>query len=85
MHFILTGKHAYNGWAPADDVRKGGDRYVKGGRVYVDDRKILHSTHPYHKAMLRAMDLCLVDDPRDRASAKQIADLLAKTRRELGW
>ena len=36
------------------------------------------SFNPYHDAFVEAMDLCFVENPDDRASASEIADILYK-------
>lgn len=73
LYFILTGKEPYDEFDRAEDVYK----FVSdGGRATVENKRILESNHPYQKAMLKAMDMCFVFDPRERASARQVADLL---------
>ena len=41
-------------------------------------KKVLESTHPYEKYVLEAIELCWIHDPKERASAQQVADKLAE-------
>ena len=59
-------------------TKEGIQKVVDGGRSEVTDEKILSSTHPYEKAMLKALDMCFVYDPEKRPSARAVAELLQR-------
>ena len=52
-------------------------RVMDGKRAQFPD-KVLESTHPYEKYVLEAIKLCWIHDPKERASAQQVADKLAE-------
>ena len=53
LYFILTGDTPFEDMSTKEGIQK----VVDGGRSEVTDEKILSSTHPYEKAMLKALDM----------------------------
>lgn len=72
LHFIRTAR------VPFIEMK---DRQViefvkSGGREYIRDTAILNSTHPLDRAIRQAMDWCFEFHPKQRATARQIQELL---------
>jgi serine/threonine protein kinase len=52
---------------------------VAKGRIWkITDPKILKSKHPFDVNVRKAMEMCLVVDPKKRPSAQTVADMLRK-------
>lgn len=63
---------------PFDDMDSD-DAYefvANGGRVIVKDKEILNSTHLFDTTLLKAMDMCFVYDPKERATAREVAEFI---------
>lgn len=72
MYFLLTKSVPFESMESSDAY----DYVAEGGRVEVKDENILNSTHPFDTAMLKAMDMCFVYDPKARPSARQVANVI---------
>lgn len=72
LYFMLTGNEPYHEWH-VDHVMK---HVQSGGRPVVTEKSILASPHPFDVALLKALDLCFIPDPSERASATEVANLL---------
>ena len=59
------------------------ERVKQGGHPTIKDENILRSKHPYDVAMLEAMKLCFIMDPKKRASSGEIRQLFSKALNQL--
>ena len=69
---ILSLKWPFKG----EDSESAQQRIIEGGRPDLDE-DILNSTDPVDIAIIRAMKMCHVHNPRKRASAREVADFLS--------
>ena len=81
IYTILTGHWPFDTFKPQTDFSDEIKELVKGGhRPHVttdsDDGQIRQSKNPYIQAMLHAMEMCWKQDPRDRASAREVETFL---------
>lgn len=72
LYFLLTGKEPFQDEMTAEDAI---EHVKKGGRVSISE-EIKSSTHPFDKAILKALDMCFVYDPEKRSSARAVANVL---------
>lgn len=72
LYFLLTNNF------PFEDMKtvEANDYVAQGGRLNVTDEDILGSTHIFDTTVLKAMDMCFVYDPKDRPSAREVANFL---------
>ena len=83
IYTIVTGHWPFDVLRPElrKDFQKEMKEMVMGGhRPHVtmdsDDSNMRKSKDPYIQAMLQAMEMCWKQDPRDRASAREVEEFL---------
>ena len=72
LYFLLTGNLPFESM----ETEEANDYVAKGGRLKVTDEEILGSTHLFDVMVLKAMDMCFVYEPKERPSARDVADFL---------
>jgi Protein kinase domain len=82
LFFLVT--QGINPWQDEDIESKEIYERVKAGKRPRLPHEIQSSSHVYERTMRRAIELCFVQDPRERASAQQVANLLATGLQEMG-
>ena len=70
-------------WEIEDISSKEVYKRVMDGKRAKFPKGVLESTHPYEKYVLEAIKLCWIHDPKQRASAQQVANKLAEGIKEL--
>jgi hypothetical protein len=82
LFFLVT--QGMNPWQDEGIEPKEVYERVKDGKRPRLPHEILASSHVYERTMRRAIELCFHQDPRERASAQQVANLLATGLQEMG-
>lgn len=80
LYTILTGHFPFDYLEPTRESTKQMKKLVlKGKRPHVNlDADIRNSKDPHEQTMLTAIEMCWKQDPRDRASAREVQALLAE-------
>jgi serine/threonine protein kinase len=63
--------------------KKAREKVKKGERPSIDNG-ILNSTDPFDQAMLKAIEMCWIQDPVKRASAREVQTFIAGELERLG-
>lgn len=81
LYYILTGDRGWD-YEDREERKKVQRGIVKGKRPYISS-KLLKSRDPVDQALLKAYHMCTVYDPKERATAKQVAQYLDGVWKEL--
>lgn len=58
------------------DSDEGPDYIASGGRIQVEEKEILQSTHLFDTTLIKAMDMCFTFNPKKRATAREVRDFI---------
>jgi serine/threonine protein kinase len=74
LYFLLTDKFPFEGMKSQD----ANDYVAQGRHLTVSDEDVLGSTHLFETTVLKAMDMCFVSNPKERPSAREVANFLQR-------
>ncbi|MGK3742651.1 MAG: hypothetical protein ACI8RD_012935 [Bacillariaceae sp.] len=76
---VLTGEYPFE-----DEKSEKAQSRIKDGERPEIPSSIQDSTDPFDRAMLKAIEMCWIQDPRKRASARQIQEFIISELQRLG-
>jgi len=68
----------------ADDKDKDAQKKVKNGERAPIPEKFLNSTDPFIQVFIKIIEMCWIQDPKERASARDIQKLITSELKRLG-
>jgi len=79
FYFILGGSWPWEEFSISEDAQK---QVVAGKRPELPEH-IVNSTDPAEIAISTAMDMCLIHDPHERATAREVSNFLIKALKKI--
>ena len=79
LYSVLTGKYPFQ-----DKEEKEARKLIKKGNRPIISSSVRNSTDPFDQAMITAIEMCWIQDPSERASARQVQQFFLSELRRLG-
>ena len=79
MYTVLTGGYPF----PKDKSEKAQDKIKAGERQHISS-SYRNSADPFDQAMVKAIEMCWIQDPKKRASAREIQKFITSELQRLG-
>ena len=79
LYHILTGIYPFE----KQKSEKARERVMAGERPHIPS-SVQNSTDPFDQAMLKAIQMCWIHEPKKRASARQIQEFIIHELQRLG-
>jgi len=79
LYHILTGVYPFEK-QKSESVR---EQVIAGERPHIPI-SVINSTDPFDQAMVKAIQMCWIHDPKERASARQIQEFIIDELQRLG-
>lgn len=79
LYYVLTGKYAFEN----EKSTKAQKLVKEGARPHISS-SIRKSTDPFDRAMIEAIEMCWIQDPKNRASAREVQKFVLSALQRLG-